>query len=175
MGIYATNLPVRIDTITHVLDYVQKPLVSTHVGRMLNNDKMASGINCIMAITNYTGLNQEDCVIVNKNAIERGLFVSHSYRTVIIDEKRTDSYTSFITCVPDNEYKKPNYNYNKLDGDGIIRKGLFVEPNDVLVGRILKRVTCNKETFTDASVIVQMKEEGIVDDIFILNSPDWIS
>lgn len=172
MGIYATNLPVRIDTITHVLDYIQKPLVSTHVARMLNNDKMASGINCIMAIANYTGLNQEDCVIVNKNAIERGLFVSHSYRTVIIDEKRTDSYTSFITCVPDNEYKKPNYNYNKLDGDGIIRKGLFVEPNDVLVGRILKRVTRNKETFTDASVIVQMKEEGIVDDIFILNSPD---
>jgi DNA-directed RNA polymerase II subunit RPB2 len=172
MGIYATNLPVRIDTITHVLDYVQKPLVSTHVARMLNNDKMASGINCIMAIANYTGLNQEDCVLVNKNALERGLFVSHSYRTVVIDEKRTDSYTSFITCIPDNEYKKPNYNYNKLDSNGIVHKGLFVEPNDVLVGRILKRVTRNKETFADASITVQIKEEGIVDDIFILNSPD---
>ncbi len=172
MGVYATNLPVRIDTITHVLDHVQKPLVSTHIARMLNNDMMASGINCIMAILNYTGLNQEDCVIVNKNALERGLFVSHSYRTVIIDEKRTDSYTSFITCIPDNEYQKPNHNYNKLDSNGIIKKGLFVEPNDILVGRILKRVTRNKETFSDASVVVQMKEEGIVDDIFIVNSPD---
>lgn len=172
MGIYASNLPIRIDTIAHVLDYVQKPLVSTRIARMLHNDEMASGINCIMAIANYTGLNQEDCVIVNKNALERGLFVSHSYRTVIIDEKRTDSYTSFITCVPDNEYKKPNYNYNKLDANGIVKKGLFVEPNDVLVGRILKRVTRNKETYTDSSITVQMKEEGIVDDIFILNSPD---
>jgi DNA-directed RNA polymerase II subunit RPB2 len=172
MGIYATNLPIRIDTIAHVLDYVQKPLVSTRVARMLHNDEMASGINCIMAIANYTGLNQEDCVIINKNALERGLFVSHSYRTVVIDEKRTDSYTSFITCIPDNEYKKPNYNYNKLDSNGIVKKGLFVEPNDVLVGRILKRVTRNKETYADASITVQMKEEGIVDDIFILNSPD---
>lgn len=172
MGIYATNLPIRIDTITHVLDYVQKPLVSTRVARMLNNDKMASGINCIMAIANYTGLNQEDCVIVNKNALERGLFVSHSYRTVIIDEKRTDSYTSFVTCVPQPEYMKPNYNYHKLDANGIVRKGLFVDQNDVLVGRLLKKNTRNKETFSDASIVVNMKEEGIVDDIFILNSPD---
>lgn len=172
MGIYATNLPVRIDTITHVLDYVQKPLVSTRIARMLNNDTMASGINCIMAIANYTGLNQEDCVIVNKKALERGLFISHSYRTVIIDEKRTDSYTSYKTCIPQQEYMKPNYNYHKLDSTGIVKKGLFVEQNDVLVGRLLKKNTRNKESYSDASIVVNMKEEGIVDDIFILNSPD---
>jgi len=67
---------------------------------------------------------------------------------------------------------KPNYNYHKLDANGIVRKGLFVDQNDVLVGRLLKKNTRNKETFSDASIVVNMKEEGIVDDIFILNSPD---
>lgn len=172
MGNFATNLPIRIDTTVHSLDYIQQPLVSTRIARMLHNSTMASGVNCIMAIANYTGLNQEDCVIVNKNAIERGLFVSHTYRTVTIDEKRTDSYTSFITCVPPSEHMKPNYNYHKLDSNGIVRKGLYVEPNDVLVGRLVKKNARNKETFFDASVVVNMKEEGIVDDIFIVSSPD---
>lgn len=172
MGNFATNLPVRIDTTVHSLDYIQEPLVSTRIARMLNNSIMASGVNCIMAIANYTGLNQEDCVIVNKNAIERGLFVSHTYRTVTIDEKRTDSYTSFVTCVPPAEYMEAKYNYHKLDANGIVRKGLYVEPNDVLVGRLVKKNARNKETFFDASVVVNMKEEGIIDDIFIVSSPD---
>lgn len=172
MGNFATNLAVRIDTTVHSLDYIQKPIVSTRVARMLHNDEMASGVNCIMAIANYTGLNQEDCVIVNKNALERGLFVSHTYRTVTIDEKRTDSYTSFITCIPPPEHMKPNYNYHKLDSNGIIRRGLYVDANDVLVGRLVKKNTRNKETFFDASVIVNVKEEGIVDEIFIVSSPD---
>jgi DNA-directed RNA polymerase II subunit RPB2 len=172
MGNFATNLPVRIDTTVHSLDYIQEPLVSTRIARMLNNSVMASGVNCIMAIANYTGLNQEDCVIVNKNAIERGLFVSHTYRTVTIDEKRTDSYTSFVTCIPPSEYMEAKYNYHKLDANGIVRKGLYVEPNDVLVGRLVKKNSRNKETFFDASVVVNMKEEGIVDDIFIVSSPD---
>jgi DNA-directed RNA polymerase II subunit RPB2 len=172
MGNFATNLPVRIDTTVHSLDYIQEPLVSTRIARMLNNSIMASGVNCIMAISNYTGLNQEDCVIVNKNAIERGLFISHTFRTVTIDEKRTDSYTSFVTCVPPAEYMEAKYNYHKLDANGIVRKGLYVEPNDVLVGRLVKKNARNKETFFDASVVVNMKEEGIVDDIFIVSSPD---
>ena len=172
MGNFATNLPVRIDTTVHSLDYIQEPLVSTRIARMLNNSVMASGVNCIMAIANYTGLNQEDCVIVNKNAIERGLFVSHTYRTVTIDEKRSDSYTSFVTCIPPSEYMEAKYNYHKLDANGIVRKGLYVEPNDVLVGRLVKKNSRNKETFFDASVVVNMKEEGIVDDIFIVSSPD---
>jgi len=172
MGNFATNLPVRIDTTVHSLDYIQEPLVSTRIARMLNNSVMASGVNCIMAIANYTGLNQEDCVIVNKNAIERGLFVSHTYRTVTIDEKRTDSYTSFVTCIPPSEYMEAKYNYHKLDANGIVRKGLYVEPNDVLVGRLVKKNSRNKETFFDASVVVNMKEEGIIDDIFIVSSPD---
>lgn len=172
MGLYATNLPLRIDTTGHVLDYPQKPIVSTRIARMLHNDEMTSGVNCIVAIANYTGLNQEDCVIINKQAIERGLFVSHSYRTITVDEKRSDSYTRYKTCVPTEEYRKPNYNYHKLDEFGIVRKGLYVEQNDVIVGRMMQKTSRNGDTFSEASVVVNMKEEGFVDDIFMCTSPD---
>lgn len=35
---------------------------------------MYSGINSIVAIMSYTGYNQEDSVILNASAIERGYF-----------------------------------------------------------------------------------------------------
>ncbi len=172
IGIPVSNMPLRIDTALHTLQYIQKPIVTTQVSQFVNNTVMGSGINCIVAIANYTGLNQEDCVIVNKQAIERGLFVSDTYRTITVDEKRTDSYTSYVTCVPDIQYRKPNHNYHKLDKHGIIRKGIYVETNDVLVGRISKKKSRTKEIFVDASIVVNFKEEGIVDDIFIVTSPD---
>ena len=34
------------------------------------------GINSIVAIASYTGYNQEDSVIINASAIERGFFMS---------------------------------------------------------------------------------------------------
>ena len=171
-GVFATNMAIRTDTAAYTLDYTQAPIVSTRIARMLGNSVMASGINCIMAIANYTGLNQEDCVIVNKAAVDRGLFVSHVYRTITIDEKRPDSYASFMTCIPPSEYMDAKYNYHKLDSNGIVRRGVYVEANDVLVGRVVKKSVRNREIVSDASVAVNVKEEGFVDDIFIVGSPD---
>ena len=38
------------------------------------------GINAIVAIACYTGYNQEDSVILNESAVDRGLFRSAFYR-----------------------------------------------------------------------------------------------
>ena len=38
------------------------------------------GINCVVAIMCYTGYNQEDSVLMNQGAIDRGLFRSAFYR-----------------------------------------------------------------------------------------------
>ena len=42
--------------------------------KYLNADKLPNGINVVVAIMTYTGYNQEDPVILNKAAIDRGLF-----------------------------------------------------------------------------------------------------
>ena len=39
------------------------------------------GINAIVAIASYTGYNQEDSVILNESAVDRGLFRSIFYRS----------------------------------------------------------------------------------------------
>ncbi len=165
IGYYASNNNMRTDTTVHQLDYFQKPLVTTRVGDMIKNSDMPAGMNCIVAIMPESQ-NQEDCIIINKASIDRGLFVSHTFRTVTIDEKKSDSNTSSKICVPPIEYRKPNYNYHKLDKNGIVRKGMFVNVGDVLVGKILKKISKEGEEISDVSVVVNMKEEGIIDSIF---------
>jgi DNA-directed RNA polymerase II subunit RPB2 len=58
IGVYATNFRHRFDTMAHVLNYPQKPLVSTHTARIMNCDTLPCGINTIVAIACFTGFNQ---------------------------------------------------------------------------------------------------------------------
>jgi DNA-directed RNA polymerase beta subunit/intein/homing endonuclease len=56
IGMFAQSHHIRTDTIVHVLDYPQKPLVSTMASQFMGFNNMPSGINAIVAIACYTGL-----------------------------------------------------------------------------------------------------------------------
>ena len=43
--------------------------------------ELPAGINAIVAIASYTGYNQEDSVIINSSAVDRGFFRSCFYRS----------------------------------------------------------------------------------------------
>lgn len=49
---------------------------------------VCTGINAIVAIASYTGYNQEDSVIMNAAAVERGFFRSVFYRSYKDEEKK---------------------------------------------------------------------------------------
>jgi len=82
IGVYALNFRHRFDSAVHVLMYPQRPMVSTHTARIMNCDNLPCGINVMVAIACYTGFNQEDSVIVNRSAVERGMFASTFYKTL---------------------------------------------------------------------------------------------
>ena len=86
MGTYALNFNKRIDTLAHVLHYPEHPVVGNRLMRCSYRD-MSAGINTTTAslIHRY---NQEDSVIINQNAIDRGLYHLHSIADIkVVIEK----------------------------------------------------------------------------------------
>ena len=58
IGWASTNFQSRFDSTSATLDYPQRPLVSTVIGRELKFDELAAGCNPIVAILSYNGYNQ---------------------------------------------------------------------------------------------------------------------
>ena len=88
MGIYTTNFLQRMDTVGNVLYYPQRPLCGTNSMKYLEFNEIPAGQNAIVAIQCYSGYNQEDSVIMNQSAIDRGLFRSLHYHTYSESERQ---------------------------------------------------------------------------------------
>jgi intein/homing endonuclease len=56
IGVYASNFRHRFDTMAHVLNYPQKPIVETNLSKLINTSEMPCGFNVMVAIMTYTGL-----------------------------------------------------------------------------------------------------------------------
>ena len=191
LGIYATSYQIRTDTIAHVLDYPQRPMVGTRPGEFMGFNEMPSGINAIVAIMSYTGFNQEDSVILNQSAIDRGLFTVTSYRTISDTEKKGGTYTVETICVPPPStsgikqgapgyFRRKNGNYSLLDERGVVRvrsdgdrgAAIHVKNGDVIIGKIITQSSkSGDDTKTDCSVVIKNGEEGIVDRVEVSITP----
>ena len=60
----------------------------------LHFKELPSGFNVIVAIGCFTGYNQEDSIIFNQSAIDRGLFRSVFYRCYNDEEKKAIDKTA---------------------------------------------------------------------------------
>ena len=169
IGMFALSHNIRTDTIVHVLDYPQKPLVGTMPSQFLGFNDMPSGINAIVGIATYSGFNQEDSIILNESAIKRGLFVVTSYRTISDEEKKRSTYTYETISLPPFNKRHQNYNYGFLDERGIVRtridgKAVYVSKGDVIIGKILTKSGKDKEEeLIDCSITIKQGEEGYID------------
>lgn len=76
-----------MDTLAHVLHYPEKPLVTTRAMEHLHFRELPSGFNVVVGIMVYSGYNQEDSLIMNQSAVDRGLFRSSFFRTLNDQEK----------------------------------------------------------------------------------------
>lgn len=175
VGIHCTNHQKRFDTFTHVLGYPQKPLVDTKMMKFLKADKLPSGTNVIVAIMTYGGYNQEDSILFNKSAIERGLFSSTFYRTYKDEEKKNQSLgEKEIFCKPEKEkllHPKP-MNYSKLNSEGHVEKNTFVTDKDIIMGKKIPIKNDKDFDSKDSSSYLKKGEKGYIDDNYISTNSD---
>jgi len=193
IGCYATNFNDRIDTMSYVMHYPQKSIVGTKYMEYIGNNDLPAGANLIVAIASYTGYNQEDSIIINKSAIERGLFNLTYYKSII--EKEDENKKDHETLVFANplkmtqdgiDLKNIKYaKYGKLDDNGFPKLNTYISEGDAIVGKALikKEMSTPKddvmtlgglfddkvihETYMDKSLIADKTVAGIIDRIVI--------
>lgn len=136
LGLPSCNYLDRCETQTHILSYPQQPLISTVQDRALGIADMGYGTNVIVAIGSNGGYNQEDAVIINKAAVDRGLFHTQSIRTLTFSEQKIDdTECSEYFEIPPEPLRNPRIDWSKLDEYGIIRLNSRVQLNDPLIAR----------------------------------------
>jgi DNA-directed RNA polymerase II subunit RPB2 len=171
LSIYATNWRNRFDNTAHVLCYGEMPLTRTMYNNYLGEGKMAYGMNCVLAIACWSGYNQEDGIVMNYDAVKRGMFRSmafRSYQAYEEDDEKAGTKVRFGNPAQIAIWKdlKPGLDYSKLDERGIIREGEYVDENTVIVGAYLMSTTGGQ--VRDASTTPQVWTRGRVEKVVIM-------
>jgi DNA-directed RNA polymerase II subunit RPB2 len=136
MGITST-VNNRMDKTAYRLEYPSRPLVNTRMADILQMNRLPAGCQVHVAIMSFTGYNQEDSVLINQAAIDRGMFATTVYHTEKDDDKGS-SRDEVIRCVPDphNTRGMKLANYSKLvKQTGFMRENDLVENRDVYNGK----------------------------------------
>jgi DNA-directed RNA polymerase II subunit RPB2 len=164
LGVYMTNFNSRMDTISNILNYPQKALISTKLSKYTHAAELPSGINAVVAIMTYSGFNQEDGIIVNRDALDRGLFVSTHYKTLKEQcNKNGSTGEEEIFCRPEECDRNKQFNYGKLNKEGFVDKNTAIQSGDIIVGKIMPKKIKTKIHKIDTSIAIKSNEEGIVD------------
>jgi DNA-directed RNA polymerase II subunit RPB2 len=157
-----------------------------------SNGCLPYGENAIVALAIYSGYNQEDSILLNDNALRRGMFHTTYYHSYDIMEESLDSgfsdgkmvvlnSTKFGNVATDPKYRESvnrpsNQNYDLLDGDGIIRKGLHIDDETVLVGIVSPILdgSGHVKEYKDVSYMPKRGQHGIVDDVYRFITPEGL-
>lgn len=174
VGIFSMKFRDRMDTMAHVMLYPTRPIAQTYLASHYFPEKMMTGRVSVVAIQTYSGYNQEDSVILNRDAVERGFMRTIYYKTYKDEEKKnqaTGEEEHFCKPNPANIIHPKKANYGKLGPDGFIPENIFVNSDDILIGKtapiISKDIRKRDEIQLERDVSRTMKhhEEGYVDKI----------
>jgi DNA-directed RNA polymerase II subunit RPB2 len=177
LGMYATNFQNRYDNTANILSYGEAPLVRTLQYDVLGQGQMPYGHNLIMAIMPFQGYNQDDGIVFNEDAFQRGMFRNINYRSYQTFEEtdrmtKTKSIVANPLRVPSWTDLRPGKDYTKLDERGIIKVGEIVDENTVLVGKYIQD---KNGGYKDASLTPQVWTSGRVESVVVtVNNKDNI-
>jgi DNA-directed RNA polymerase II subunit RPB2 len=178
IGVYTTNYNSRMDTLAYVMCNPMRPLVYNKTLSYTNGDKLPQGQQLIVAFMCYTGYNQEDSVIINKSAVDRGMLSILALKTTKDKESKHKIGTSGgmeYFGIPDRTLTKGMRgkadDYAKLDPDtGVARVGSAVGEGDVIIGKYIEISEEEKKAnatimYKDISKELKHNENGYVDKV----------
>lgn len=166
IGINVSNFDSRFDTVNHILHYPQKALVQTRCAQLLHADKLPNGINAIVAIMTFTGYNQEDSVLINRSAIDRGMFVSTMYKTFREQNNRNHANGEeefFGKPDPSLTRNMKPCNYDHLTDDGFARENARIHEGDIIIGKCMPQKVGATLMYRDNSVQYRGTDIAFVD------------
>lgn len=155
-------------SLIYTLNYMQRPLVQTHAMPWLHTSDLPAGQNIVIAIMTYTGYNQEDAVILNKEALDAGQFRMAYYRkyeSVLRKSFDTRKMDRFEKPHPEQvSNMRSSHFYDKLDRNGLVKPETFVKDGDVIIGKITAvPQTQGSKPYRDSSVQIKRNTSGYVD------------
>ena len=160
-------------TLTNAMWYPQRPLVMTRTQKDLNFNTNTLGVNVIIAFLPLEWT-QEDAILVNKAALDRGMFsttLTRTYSSTINDSRKQERFV------------KPNsttlntraVDYSTIQQNGRPEIGTYLPPNAIVIGKTVDQKIANnsindmvgkKRKFSimsrDASTSIRRNEQGIV-------------
>ena len=171
IGVYALNHHNRMDTKAYVLYYPEKPIINTVVADLIKFNDQPAGQNAIVAIMCYTGYNQEDSVMLNKSALDRGLYRTSYYKTY---KEETKNEERFLKPDPKTTSGvKRHSSYEKINKDGFVVPGTRVNKNDIIIGKVHKIDRLSKDKhieWKDNSVSLMKDDDAIIDRVIVDNN-----
>ncbi len=163
------NYRIKPETSTYLLYYPQRPLVTTRPSEFLGITQRGFGQNAIVAVLSYEGHNIEDAIIINKAAIERGLFNGAYIRIYeVLERTHAGGHKDEIT-LPLEQRGRDKGKIETLAEDGIAWEGEILTEEQEVVGRITprKREVRSLRWFDETTEKIRPGEAGHVDSIVI--------
>jgi len=160
-GWFALNWPYRIDKNTFLQYYCEKPVTPAFTDALT----YPNGQNTIVAVQIYTGANQEDSAILNKAAIDRGLFNGSHFHYEKTELEKNELFGNIDFTKTMDTKKDAVYEFVE---DGFVRIGTIVKKGYVLISKYAKIPKPKDEyLYIDKSIIYKFDEPSIVEDVII--------
>jgi DNA-directed RNA polymerase subunit B len=182
LGLYSANFGLRVDTRSHILHYVQSPVVTTRPMEVIGYHRRPAGQNFIVAIHSFQGYNIEDALVINKASIERGIARSSFFRSYDAEERKYPGGQEDKFEIPSREVRgyRASEAYRLLSEDGVIEPEFQVGGDEILIGRTSPPRFLEEYTELEVpgpkrretSVSLRHGEQGTIDKVLITETID---
>ena len=126
------NMTIDLRPICQVGQRVKEGDILTE-GYSTQNGELALGKNLLVAYMPWKGYNYEDAIVLNERVVREDILTSVHVEEFILEVRETkrgmEELTNDIPNVSEDSTKD-------LDENGIVRIGAYIQPGDILIGKI---------------------------------------